>query len=575
MTTPLPVSNPVSIRETLAGKHILLTGASGFVGKVWLSMVLHHVPQIGRIYVLLRGKGRGVKERFEKIVNESYAFLPLYEAHDGRMSEFLSQRIEVIAGDVSLPNMGVDPDTLVRLQRDVDLVLNCAGLVDFNPDVREALASNVDGAVNVGDFIEASDHARLLHVSTCYVAGHRDGFVPETIVLDRTPNGTPIDAATEYRTLQGIIETVDAENDDPKTEADLREDVVRRLAERGHEGDFKRVTDMVTRLKRKRLREMMAKAGTDRAKSLGWPNTYTYTKALAEQLLAARADRVRFAAFRPAIVESAIDFPFAGWNEGFNTSGPLVYLAGTWFRHVPAAAGNALDVIPVDSVCRALSIVACALLRGDATQVYQCGSSDRNFLPIDRLTELSALGHRRHLREHGNGALERLILSRWDATAADPEHVLNVTNIRKLMGQVTRYLKHGMPEKIPSEVREWADDLSKETESGVRKLRQIEDVLELFMPFTYEHYCVFECRAIDRHPAVEKEFEFAPETIEWRSYWLDVHMPGVRRWCFPEYEDKPKEIYTPKTRFTLLDPPQTVTQAPTREDLGEAATRTR
>lgn len=563
---------PLSIRETLAGKHILLTGASGFVGKVWLAMVLHHIPQVGRIYILLRGKGRGVKERFEKIVNESPVFKPLHDAHEGRMSEFLSQRVEVVAGDVSQPNLGIDPDTLARLLGDVDLVLNCAGLVDFNPDVREALSSNVQGAINVGDFIEASHHAALLHVSTCYVAGHRDGFVPEAIVNDRTPNGTPIAAEDEHRKLHEMIAAVEAENDDPATEANLREDVVRKLAERGHEGDYKRVTDMVTRLKRKRLREMMAKAGTDRAKALGWPNTYTYTKALAEQLLAARADRLRFASFRPAIVESSIDFPFAGWNEGFNTSGPLVYLAGTWFRHVPAAAGNALDVIPVDSVCRMLSIVACALLRGENSQVYQCGSSDRNFLPVDRLTELSALGHRKFLREHGNGALERLVLSRWDALAADPEHVLNVTNIRKLMGQVTRYLKHGMPEKIPSELREWADDVSKSTDSGVRKLRQIEEVLELFMPFTYEHFCVFECRAVDRHPVVEPEFRFAPETIEWRSYWLDIHMPGLRRWCFPEYEDKAKETYAPKTPFRLLDaalePARPSAPVPAREEAG-------
>lgn len=547
----------ISVRETLTGKHILLTGASGFLGKVWLAMALQHLPQIGRVYVLLRGKGRGVRERFEKIVNESPAFKPLHDAYDGRMDEFLSQRIEVVAGDVSQPHLGIDPETEARLLRDVDIVLNFAGLVDFNPDVRESLASNVDGGMHVADFIERSDHACMLHVSTCYVAGHRDGFVEELLVADRTPNGTPIDGAAEYRELERIIAAVIAENDDPATEADLRADVVKRLAERGHENDQRKVGDFVNRLKRKRLREMMAKAGTDRAKALGWPNTYTYTKALAELMLQKHPQHHRMAVLRPAIVESAIDFPFAGWNEGFNTSGPLVYLAGTWFRHVPAAAGNPLDVIPVDHVCRALFIVASALLRGEATRVYQCGSSDRNFLAIDRLTELSALGHRQHLRKHGKSALEKLVLSRWDATAADPEHVLNATNIRKVVGQIGRYLKHGLPEKIPSEVRDWAKDLQKTSDSAVRKLRQIEDVLELFMPFTYEHYCVFQCRAIDAHQTVEPEFRFAPEDIEWRSYWLDIHMPGLRRWCFPEYEDEARETYSPRTPFKLLDPPST------------------
>jgi len=129
-----------------------------------------------------------------------------------------------------------------------------------------------------------------------------------------------------------------------------------------------------------------------------------------------------------------------------------------------------------------------------------------------------------------------------------------------------------MPEKIPSELREWADDVSKSTDNGVRKLRQIEEVLELFMPFTYEHFCVFECRAVDRHPVVEPEFRFAPETIEWRSYWLDIHMPGLRRWCFPEYEDKAKETYAPKTPFRLLDaalePARPSAPVPAREEAG-------
>ena len=35
------------IRETLAGKSVLVTGVTGFLGKVWVSMLLHEVPEIG------------------------------------------------------------------------------------------------------------------------------------------------------------------------------------------------------------------------------------------------------------------------------------------------------------------------------------------------------------------------------------------------------------------------------------------------------------------------------------------------------------------------------------------------
>jgi long-chain acyl-CoA synthetase len=555
----------ISIVESYAGKHVFLTGGSGFVGKVWLAMALYRLPDIGRVYVLLRGKGRGVKERFEKIVNQTMAFRPLHERHGEHLSEFISSRVEVIEGDVSQENLGIDPEVAKRLHEEVDLVINCAGLVDFNPDLRTAVGSNVDGAVNVAEFVEACDHAAMLHVSTCYVAGKREGRVPEVIVRDQTPNGTKFDVTEEYTHLEELMAKTVADNDAPETVQKLREDVLERLHKRGYEPSETRVTDMVGRLKRKWLRERMAEVGMDRAKELGWPNTYTYTKAMAEMLLCERPN-LPFAVLRPAIVESAVSFPFAGWNEGFNTSGPLVYLAGTWFRHVPARAGNPLDVIPVDLICNALFTVGAALMDGTNKPVYQIGSSDRNFLPIDRLTELSALGHRRHLRDKGVDRVEKLLLSRWDARAADPEHVLKVSNVRRAVAQVTRYLKHGLPNKVPSEFREWADDIAGSGENQERKLRQIEEVLDLFMPFTYDHYVVFECRAIDAHPVVEEEFRFEPEAIEWRSYWLDIHMPGLRKWCFPKYENKDIEVYEPEHPFSLLLPEASPAKLPKPAD---------
>ncbi len=544
---------PISIRETYAGRNILLAGGSGFLGKVWLAMVLERLPDTGRIYLLLRGKGRGVKERFEKLVNEGYVFASLHERYGEKLAEVIAQRMEVVAGDVGLPDLGMDPEVAERLRGSVDLVINFAGLVDFNPDLRDAADTNVMGAVHVADFVRSCKKAKLVHVSTCFVAGQRDGRIPEKI-QPLTPAGEPMDAKAELAELRAIIARTEAENASAEVDAHLHKDVIKRLEGRSGEANERRIRDLVTRLKRKRLREMMAQAGTDRAKALGWPNTYTYTKALAEYLLLDRQDELEFSIFRPAIVESAVEFPFAGWNEGFNTSGPIVYLAKTWFRHIPAREGNPLDVIPVDMVCKALLITGAALLRGEHAQVYQCGASDRNFLPIDRLTELSALGHRKWLRQHGESALHKVILSRWDALAADPDHVLNLGNVRSVMTQVTRYLRHGLPEKIPSELQEAAGRLAKETENSNRRLRQIEDVLELFQPFTHDHYCVFECRAFDRHPVSEPEFRFEPESIEWRSYWLDVHMPGLRRWCFPSYENKDREKYEPRVRFVLLEP---------------------
>ncbi|MEM9453195.1 MAG: SDR family oxidoreductase [Myxococcota bacterium] len=544
------MGEPVSIRETYEGRHILLVGGSGFVGKVCLAMILQRIPDVGRIYMLLRDKGEGVAARFEQIVNEGFVFAPLHEKYGAELSEYISRRVEVVAGDVSHPDLGLEPEVAARLHGCVDLVINVAGLVDFNPDLRDAYETNVLGAVHVADFVERCKRTRLIHVSTCYVAGQRDGFIPER-VLPHTPGGEPMDAKAELAKLQEIMAQTEADNASPEVDAQLHRDVIKRLQARGVEPSERRIRDMVRRLKRKRLRETMIQAGTDRAKALSWPNTYTYTKALAEYLLVDRQDRLDFAIFRPAIVESSVEFPFPGWNEGFNTTGPLVYLAKTWFRHIPAMPGNPLDVIPVDMICKAMIIAGAALLRGEHAQVYQCGTSDRNEMPIDRLTELSALGHRQWLRKHGENAIHKVVLARWDALAADPDHVLNLGNVRGVLTQLSRYLKHGMPRKIPSELQESADRLAQETDNTTRRLRQIEDVLELFQPFTHDHYFVFECRALDRFAIAEPEFRFEPESISWRRYWLEVHMPGLRRWCFPTYENKPKELYEPAVPFCL------------------------
>src|SRR5207247_10233622 len=99
-------------------------------------------------------------------------------ARDGyRLGAYLAERVEVVEGDVSLPGLGLEPDVAARLQKDLDLIINSSGLTDFNPDLRDALAVNVDSTYHLIEFIRGSEHAALLHLSTCYVAGQRDGRV--------------------------------------------------------------------------------------------------------------------------------------------------------------------------------------------------------------------------------------------------------------------------------------------------------------------------------------------------------------------------------------------------------------
>ena len=71
-------SERLSVRRTLAGKNILLIGVTGFIGKVWLAQLLNEVPEIGKIYLLIRRQRTTTSQRrFEKIFEESPVFDPL------------------------------------------------------------------------------------------------------------------------------------------------------------------------------------------------------------------------------------------------------------------------------------------------------------------------------------------------------------------------------------------------------------------------------------------------------------------------------------------------------------------
>ena len=564
------MANPISVRRTYAGRHVLLTGASGFLGKVWLVMMLDLVPEIGRVYVILRKKAlQPARERFEKIVASSPAFAPLHDRYGADLGRFLVERVELVDGDLAEPDLGLDPAVARQLERDVDLVIHCAGLVDFDPDIRDALTTNVDGTEHIANFVERSDHAALLHISTCYVSGTRNGEIPEQLIPDYAPDGHPFDTELERRDARASIERILADHEGDEKETELHKQALQQIRDRGlNPNNSMLLRNITRRLKRQSIKNAMIEEGQRRAYKRGWPNIYTYSKSMAESLLIARKDRIpRMSILRPAIVESSMSYPFPGWNQGFNTSGPLSYVLGTWFRHLPARNNNPFDVIPVDYVARAITIAGAALLEGCAAPVYQCGTSDINRLTVERACELTALAHRRHLRDRGSTPIERVLLSRWDAVASDPEHLLSTENISSVADGFAKLMR-GLPKRWPTGLHRGAERWAKKADSVRDKLNTIDRMLTLYLPFIYENHFVFHSKALREHEIEEPEFVVDTTDIDWRVYWIGIHMPGLRKWCYPLFEGKTPEKYVPKIPFSL---PQQPAQAPSGAGLrGEA-----
>jgi nucleoside-diphosphate-sugar epimerase len=417
--------------------------------------------------------------------------------------------------------------------------IHCAGLVDFNPDLRKALDSNVSATLNVADFVERCDHASLLHISTCYVAGTRYGKVPETIQPDYTPRTGSFSAKAELADAHARVDSIVRSHETDAVARRVREEVI---AELHTEGRHEASTHLVDTLSRKRQREQLKQAlcdeGMQRARRLGWPNTYTYSKSLAESLLAQRSPRLRCAVLRPSIVESALSFPLPGWNESFNGSAPLAYIMGSWFRMVPARPDAPFDVIPVDLVARAMTTVTAALVAGRAAPVYHVGTSDKHRCSVGRAAELIVLSHRRHLRQPQAKRSERLLKSRWDAILVEPDHILGVKSTRALVRGWDE-----MVDLLPRKLRAKLARIDKRVHELDDDFAQIEKLCEMYLPFMYESLYVFESNALDAHPPVEPQFRWGPALFDWRQYWLETHMPGLRRWAFPLIEGKRPERY--------------------------------
>jgi Male sterility protein/haloacid dehalogenase-like hydrolase len=534
---------PLSVRKALGGKHVMLIGVTGFIGKVWLVNLLTDLPEIGRVYLLIRRqKTNSALRRFEKLVEESPVFDLLHERYGANLARFLAERVEVVEGDASEPGLGLGLEVSERLKSTLDLVVNSSGLTDFNPDLRDALATNVDAALHIVDFVRESKHAGLLHLSTCYVAGARDGRVNEQLRVNYTPAAiSDFDAEREHQSLYELIEGANRLAESPEITEQLRADA---LAKEHAAKDLHgaALENQIRKNRIRWLRTYLTEAGTKRAHELGWPNTYTFTKSLTESLIAKFAKDVAVAVVRPAIVETSVGKPFLGWNEGINTSASLSYLLGTYFRQLPTNERKRLDIIPVDAVCRGMMLIAAAVVERRHARVYQLATSVTNPCNMKRSIELTSLAHRKHYR--AQEGLEYWLRLRFDAIPVSKERYnrMSAPAQKAIIQSIQRVMATFPLKRVP---------LTKAS----RNLEKVEKLIELFEPFILHNEHDFVADNVEKlsHALVPQEreqFGYDTRSLDWWDYWINVHIPALRRWTYPLIEGRPLEA-RPRRRLEL------------------------
>ncbi len=171
-----PPAEPLLAADRAADlRTVLVTGATGFVG----GGVLHELLASTGLHVicLIRaGDHLRARERIIKIL-----------ADRGLWEDRFASRLEAVAGDLSLPRLGLTEPVWDDLAESADLVLSCAALVNFLFDYRAHRRANVLGTMELLRLAAARRPVPLHYVSTLAAlqsaAGGRPGGLPEDYPL--------------------------------------------------------------------------------------------------------------------------------------------------------------------------------------------------------------------------------------------------------------------------------------------------------------------------------------------------------------------------------------------------------
>ena len=572
----------LSPTEIFKGKKIFFIGGTGFVGKVTLSMLLHNFPDIGKVYATVRARDANEsKIRFWTSIVTSPTFDPLREKYGEEFEAFIKSKVVPVNGDVGNEYLGMEESEAAKIMKQCDVLINGAGNVTFNPPLESALRTNVNGSNNIIKLARMMKKPRLVHVSTCFVAGKRSGPIWENEpVVGYFPRknelvGTTFDVNREVEDCARLSEQARQEADDAVQHAKFREQARARFIEEGRDPDDEaELKSAIFRERKMWIRERTTELGAERAEYWGWTNIYTYSKSLAEQIIASQDDIVK-TLVRPSIVESSQAYPFPGWNEGFTTTAPLILIALRGQPIIPVNEKLILDIIPVDMVAGAILAAAMnVLIDPKPPLVFQASSGDSNPNDMKRIVGLVGLYKRQHFeeKETGNKIVNKLAgMVEASSVTQRTYELTSAPMLNKLAKRADAMMDKATPRWGGGRIGNIIADLKKSTESFKESTQATMDAFAMFKPFMIDNEYLYRSDNVRALQSMIKEKEkqllpWYPERLDWYDYWLNVHFPGMRKWVLPTLEEELKAVekrsYTYKDLLDLFE--TSVKRFPTR-----------
>lgn len=242
----------IFVESAYEAQSVLISGATGFIGKVLVEKLLRDCSKVKNIYILLRSKkGDGLQKRFESFKN-SIIFNKIRSINSSVLDKIIA-----VEGDLLEPNLGISQKDEELLKKNLDIIIHCAASVRFDEPIKVALQMNTISTRNMLNLAEKCDHLKgFVHVSTAY-SNTNQKLIYEKIY----------DPLINYKHFIELAETNE--------------------------------TFELNLLSQKALEI--------------FPNTYILTKHLAEKLVSDYEERVPIAIVRPSIVCPSNTEPEIGW----------------------------------------------------------------------------------------------------------------------------------------------------------------------------------------------------------------------------------------------------------------------
>ncbi|XP_050541784.1 fatty acyl-CoA reductase wat-like [Daktulosphaira vitifoliae] len=285
------------IQNFFRNTNVFLTGGTGFIGQV-LSEKLLRSCSIKHLYLLTRSKkGRDPQSRLNKMFSSS-----LYQRLSKEQPDFIN-KITLVIGDCNEPNLGLSPSDEELIIRQVNIVFHCAASIHLNGPLQHLTFTNVRSTRDLLVIAKKMTNLKsFVYVSTAFANTNQE--ISKEIIYKCPMKG---------ETLISMAETMS-------------------------ESFLNSITKECV--------------GT-------WPNTYTFSKCIAENLVQEYGKNMPITIARPSIVVYTHKEPIPGWFTNLQSVPGLVLGVALGAIHVMLGDPNARAVIvPADKVAN--MIMSCA-----------------------------------------------------------------------------------------------------------------------------------------------------------------------------------------------------------------------